>query len=106
MRRKKTKEERYQIAKLLDSIIFTRDLADDEQLDALFDAIEIVSPEYAAEQAAEIEADINSPEAAAFAAEAVKTETAKAFIADIERYKRGEITMVEMREKWGAKPRE
>lgn len=91
--RKKTTVQRYQIAKALDSIIFTRDLTD-EQMDALFDAVEIVSPEFVAEQNAELEAAMNSPEAVAFAEEAMKTDAAKTFLADLESRRSGKIIQI------------
>lgn len=89
--KEKNAEERYQIAKTLDSIIFTRDLITDEQMFALLDAVEIISPEFVAEQAAEIEAAMNSPEAAPFAAEAMNTDAAKAILAELEDRRIGKI---------------
>lgn len=86
----KNAEERYQIAKALDSIIFSRDLTD-EQMDALFDAVEIVSPEFVAEQNAELEAAMNSPEAVAFAEKAMKNDAAKTFLAELESRRSGKI---------------
>lgn len=59
---KKTKQERYQIAKVLESILRTAILANDEQVDALFDAIDIISPEYSADLSVELDAALNSPE--------------------------------------------
>ena len=58
----KDTERRYQIARQLNSIISICTLASDEQVEAIFDAIDLISPEFAADQAAEIDAALNDPE--------------------------------------------
>ena len=57
----KSAEERYQIAKELDSIVHSCALASDEQVEAIFDAIDIISPKYASDRDAEIKATLNDP---------------------------------------------
>lgn len=77
-----TAEERYRIAETIDSILHSCVLASDEQVEALFDAIDIVSPEFAADQTAELNAALNSPEIIAAVEEAMNTDAAKAFLSE------------------------
>lgn len=96
----KTIAERYHIAKSLDSILHTVVLANDEQVEAIFDACELISPEFVAEQTAELDAALNSAEIQAEVEALARTPQAQAFIDAIEKYKRGEITLDELRDKW------
>lgn len=75
-----TAEERYRIAETIDSILHSCVLVSDEQVEALFGAIDIVSPEFAADQTAKLNAALNSPEIIAAVEEAMNTDAAKAFL--------------------------
>ena len=64
-------------------------------------AIKIICPDFYERLDAELEAEMCDPEAQKFVEGIAKSEQSKAFVADIDAYQRGEITIDEMKKKWG-----
>lgn len=103
-----TEQKKYELARTLDeygeAIIATSD-ADQDIIDTFWDALDtaicILSPRYVADKGEELEADMNSPEAQAFAEEAKNSPKAQEFIKDIDAHAEGKITLDELKKKWG-----
>ena len=89
-------QERYALAQKLDAVqgllyAVTEFDVSESLIDALDDAIDFISPEYAEACAQELEAGMNSPEAAEFAERFMKSEQGQALLADLEARRTGKI---------------
>lgn len=116
------KEERWALAMKLDGIIGAD--IDPDEVDALLDAIRIISPEYAQmlddmeqeavewyENTTDEEKDQQIKEFMREMGieplpEGVIDFREKAFIIDIEKHKAGELTLEDMKKKWGYHPKD
>lgn len=97
-----TEQEKYDLAKKLDEVqgvlyaVTELDVPED-LIDALDDAIELISPKYVEDCVNEIEEAINDPEAQAFAEKLMNTPEAKAFFEEMEARENGKIIDINSR---------
>lgn len=84
-----SKERRYEIAQTLQEIFEGKPIGEAE-MDALEDAIGIISPEFVRDMGAELEAGMNDPDAIAFSEAYIKTDGAKALLKKLEEQRKRE----------------